>query len=97
MFVGSCLVEIHIPQSRSLKEKRSVLNRLKGRIQSRFNVSVAEVDHQDTWQRASLGFAVVGAEPSAVEHAISLIREVVESEDRAQILAFDKSVQRFEP
>ena len=97
MFVGSCLVEIHVPLSRSLKEKRSVLNRLKGRIQSRFNVSVAEVDHQDVWQRASLGLAVVGVDPSVVEQVLGRIREVVESEGSAQILAFETSVARFEP
>ncbi len=97
MFVGSCLVEIHIPLSHSLKEKRSILNRLKGRIRDRFNVSVAEVDHQDVWQRASLGFAAVGPEASSVEHVLQRIREMVESEDRAQILAFDTAVQKFEP
>ena len=96
MFVGSCLVEIHIPLSRSLKEKRSVLNRLKGRIENRFNVSIAEVDHQDLWQRASLGLAAVGIDASSVEQVFDRVRDVIESEGSAQILAFDRSIERFE-
>jgi uncharacterized protein YlxP (DUF503 family) len=97
VFVGLCLIEIHIPLSRSLKEKRSVMNSLKGRIESRFNAAVAEVDHQDLWQRAALGIAVVGIEPSGVEAVLDRVREVVEREDRAQVLTSHVAVQRFEP
>jgi uncharacterized protein YlxP (DUF503 family) len=97
VFVGSCLVEIHIPLSRSLKEKRSVLNRLKGRIQSRFNVSVAEVEHQEAWQRAALGLAAVGTEATALENVFARIRDMVEAEGNSQVLSFDTSIERFEP
>ena len=44
-------VELHIPYSQSLKDKRMVLRRVKDRLQ-KFNVAVAEVEHQDLWQRA---------------------------------------------
>ena len=52
MFVGSYRIELHFPESRSLKAKRSVLNRLKSRL-SQLNLSVAEVEGQDKWQRSS--------------------------------------------
>jgi uncharacterized protein YlxP (DUF503 family) len=55
MVVGLLTLEIHLPYARSLKDKRQVLRRLKERLRGRFNVAVAELDHQDTWQRAQIG------------------------------------------
>ncbi len=52
MIVG-CKIELFLPQSRSLKAKRQVLKSLKDRIRNRFNVSIAEVDHQDLGQRGT--------------------------------------------
>jgi hypothetical protein len=61
MFVGVVRVELHIPASTSLKDKRSVVRSLKDRIRERASAAVAEVDHQDLWQRAALGVAVVAS------------------------------------
>ena len=55
MPVGVLTLEIQIPYSHSLKEKRAVLRKMKDRLRVRFNVAVAELDHQDVWQRATLG------------------------------------------
>ena len=55
MPVGVLTLEIQIPYAHSLKEKRAVLRKMKDRLRSRFNVAVAELDHQDVWQRATLG------------------------------------------
>lgn len=55
MVVGLLTLEIHLPYAHSLKDKRQVLRKLKDRLRARFNVAVAELDHQDTWQRASVG------------------------------------------
>ena len=85
MIIGAALIEVHIPGSTSLKAKRSVLNRIKERIKSRFNVSVAEVDYQDLWQRAAIGVAVVGLEKRVVESTLSSIVRLVEMETRAEI------------
>src|SRR5262249_62021520 len=65
MFVGYVRIELHIPAATSLKDKRSVVRGLKDRIRQRALAAVAEVDHQDLWQRAALGVAVVfgGAHP----------------------------------
>lgn len=58
MTIGVYTFEIHLPASRSLKEKRQVVRRLKDRLRTRHNVAVSELDeHGDLWQRAS--FAVV--------------------------------------
>ncbi len=52
MRVAVLHVEIHIPYAQSLKDKRMVLRRIKDRLQ-KFNVAVAELEHQDLWQRAT--------------------------------------------
>ncbi|KPJ61407.1 MAG: hypothetical protein AMJ46_01595 [Latescibacteria bacterium DG_63] len=86
MIVGTVRIELHIPGSTSLKAKRSVLNRIKERLKSRFNASVAEVDHQDLWQRAALGVAIVGVEKRVLDSMLSRIISVVETETRVEII-----------
>ena len=55
MPIGLLTLEIHIPDARSLKDKRHVLRSLKDRLRNHFNVAVAELDHQDVWQRSLVG------------------------------------------
>ena len=62
IIVGLCTVELFIPESQSLKDKRQVLLSLKDRLRDKFNLSVAEVDGQDLWQKAVLGLACVANE-----------------------------------
>jgi uncharacterized protein YlxP (DUF503 family) len=80
MIVGLCTVELLIPESHSLKEKRQVLQSLKTRLRDKFNVSVAEVGEQDLWQKAILGLACVANESAHVnqvlDQAVNLIQAV---------------------
>lgn len=62
MLVGLLTLDLHFPEAHSLKEKRKVLKSIKDRIRSRFNVSVAEVDGNDLWQRSLIGIACVANE-----------------------------------
>jgi uncharacterized protein YlxP (DUF503 family) len=82
MFIGVCTIEIHIPGSGSLKEKRHSLHSLKDRIRNKFNVSVAEVDNNDLWQKASLAVAAVGNDKSylnkTLDHVLNMVRGVPE-------------------
>lgn len=59
MPVGLLTLEIYLPYSHSLKEKRAVLRKVRDRLRSRFNVAVAELDHRDVWQVATLGVVSV--------------------------------------
>jgi len=59
MAVGLVTLELHLVQAHSLKDKRQVLERLKNRLRARFNVSVAELDHQELWQRATVGIVSI--------------------------------------
>jgi hypothetical protein len=67
MPVGVLTLEIQIPYAHSLKEKRAVLRKMKDRLRARFNVAVAELDHQDVWQRATLGVVSISASQPLLE------------------------------
>jgi uncharacterized protein len=88
MVVATLRLDLHLPASQSLKAKRSVLNHVKERIRTRFNAAVAEVDHQDLWQRAALGVAVVGGEAGVLDRVLHDILSSVESEDRLTVLDY---------
>jgi uncharacterized protein len=59
-FVAVLEIEVHFPESGSLKGKRRELSSLKAQLQRRFGVSVAETAHHELWQRAGLTAALVG-------------------------------------
>ncbi|HEY6221583.1 MAG: DUF503 domain-containing protein [Candidatus Eisenbacteria bacterium] len=92
MRVGTLRLELHLPASDSLKAKRSVVNRVKERVRSRFNASIAEVGHQDLWQRATLGVAIVGGESGVLDRVLHDILACVESEDRLAVMDYQIQV-----
>jgi uncharacterized protein YlxP (DUF503 family) len=77
-----CLVEIHLhfPANGSLKGKRKELQGLKSQLQRRFGAAVAETDHHDLWQRATLSAAVVGRNATAASEAAIRIERYVASQ-----------------
>jgi len=82
MIIGLVTVTISIPDARSLKDKRSVLRRLKDRAVGKMNVSVAEVGKQDLWKHAELAFVTVGATGEVVQKRIADISAFVRSDPR---------------
>jgi uncharacterized protein len=73
MPVGLLTLEIQIPYSHSLKEKRAVLLKVRDRLRQRFNVAVAELDHQDVWQRATLGVVSISDSQKYLEGMFQLV------------------------
>jgi uncharacterized protein len=82
--VGVLTLELRIENSHSLKEKRHVVESLKARLRSKFNVAVAEIDHQDLWQRAAV--AAVTVSPDHV-HAEKVLQAV--EDEAAELLGGD--------
>ncbi|HXH49647.1 MAG TPA: DUF503 domain-containing protein [Terriglobia bacterium] len=79
MPVGLLTLEIHLPYSHSLKEKRAVLRKVRDRLRSRFNVAVAELDHRDVWQVATLGVVSISDSQQLLD---AVLRDVLrESEN----------------
>jgi uncharacterized protein YlxP (DUF503 family) len=70
MTVALLSVELFLPMSQSLKDKRMVLRRLKDRL-GVLNVAIAEVAHQETWQRAGLGIVSVGSSDEMAEQSLT--------------------------
>ena len=69
-FVGILSVELHFPESGSLKGKRKFVKSAKAQLQHRFGASVAEVDHHELWQRARLTLACVARDHGELERLL---------------------------
>ncbi|MYA79592.1 MAG: DUF503 domain-containing protein [Acidobacteriia bacterium] len=69
--VGLLTLQLHIEHAHSLKEKRHVLKGLKDRLRKRFNVSVAEVDGQDTWQASVVAVVMVSRDRQRVQNQLA--------------------------
>jgi len=78
MQIGACVVTLHLPAARSLKDKRQVIRSLMERLRRQFNVAIAEVEEQDTWQTAVLGLAVVSNEAGHAQRQIDRILDAIE-------------------
>ncbi len=85
MVIGLLSLEIFLPQSRSLKEKRRVLNAFRDRIRGRFNVALAELDFQEKWQRAKIGIVTLNTRKEYVDLVLQRIREEAERNLKAEI------------
>lgn len=92
MLVGTCQIELIIFESNSLKEKRHVIKSIIERIKSRFNVSIAEVDHHELWNRAVIGVAVVSNSKSLCESALSKVIDFIDNDERVEIINFFSEV-----
>jgi uncharacterized protein YlxP (DUF503 family) len=77
MVIAVLRVELHIPHSRSLKDKRMVLRRIKDRLH-RFNIAVAEVEYQDLWQRAGLGLVAISTTTEHVERELAAAADEID-------------------
>jgi uncharacterized protein YlxP (DUF503 family) len=87
MHIGIVKFHLFLPESRSLKAKRSAVNSLKERL-ARLNASVAEVDGQDLWQRAVLGVAVVTGQDGAFDPILQRMLGIIDHEVRVQLLDY---------
>ncbi len=71
MVIGLLTLDLHFPGARSLKDKRQVLRSLDARLRNRLNVAVAEVEHQDLWQRARLAVVTVNTDHAHLDATLA--------------------------
>lgn len=86
MIVGTCMLKINIFESDSLKDKRHIIKAIIGRLQSRFNISIAEVDLNDSWQSSVIGFACVTNNTSHANEVISNVIKFIDKDSRVEIV-----------
>ena len=92
MNIGVCRIELELPASHSLKDKRRVLRSMVERVQSRFKVAIAEVDHNDSWQVATLGITCVSNDSSHANEMLSRVVQYIQGCREDAIMA-DYSVE----
>lgn len=78
MIVGALLLRLHLPEARSLKDKRQVVSSLMSRLRNRYGVSVAELSDLDVWQSATLGVACVSSSESVCRRLLGDLERWVE-------------------
>lgn len=84
--MAAMILDVHLPGCRSLKEKRSALRPILERLQRRFGVSVAEVDHQNLWQRAGLGVAVVSGSGGVLTELLDDVERFVWAQPEIEVI-----------
>ena len=82
MIVGVMTAQLHLQGINSLKEKRSIVKSLIGRLKSRFNISISEVDHQDDKTSAVVGIAVVSNDSRFINQQFDSIIEFMRGDGR---------------
>ncbi len=90
MVVGALEVEFHVPRAQSLKDRRSVVKSLKDQLRGRFNVSVAEVDSTEKWQRATVGIAAVGDDRAYLNAVLTEVTEWLRQTRLVELIRVDQ-------
>ena len=86
MLVGALYVQVHIPGAGSLKEKRRIVKSMIAKVQNRFNVSIAELESENLWQRAATGIAMVGDNREHLERQLQFVLNFLDSEPRWEVI-----------
>jgi hypothetical protein len=85
MVVGVLRLTLYLAESHSLKEKRAVLRKIKARVRNEFNVSIAECDEHDLWQKTLLGICQVGADQPYVDGALHAVVRFIDELHLAEV------------
>ena len=92
MVIVAATIDLHLPGVGSLKEKRSIVKSVIGRLRSRFNISISEVDHQDNKTCAVLGIAVVSNERAFIDQQLDAILNFMRNDGRFYLGQIDREI-----
>ena len=92
MPIGLLTLEIYIPEAHSLKDKRQVLRSLKDRLRRKFNVAVAELEGQDSWQRSMVGVVSLSNNAAHVEQSLRTVLEDSERQLGRDLIGHDLEI-----
>jgi uncharacterized protein YlxP (DUF503 family) len=95
MVVGLLKIDLFLPEASSLKDKRQIVKSIMGKVDSKFNVSVSEVENQDLWQRATIGISHVSETGEQTRRVLNHIDRFVESLDKGIIS--ERQIYIFQP
>jgi uncharacterized protein YlxP (DUF503 family) len=92
MNLGVCRLRLRLPENQSLKGKRKVLQSVTSRVRGKYNLAIAEVDDQDTWQLATLGIACVSNDAQQCDQVLSKVVEYI-SQSRLDLEILDYEIE----
>ena len=92
LLVGTLILRLVMRGAFSLKDKRRIIKSLKDRIRQRFNVSIAEIGVQDTWQEAFLGIACVSSDGSFINSLLAQVRNLVAGQAGVELVAQEQDL-----
>ncbi len=96
LVVATVQLELHVPGVGSLKGKRGVVKQLTAALRKELNVSVAEVGHQDLWQRTVLGVAAAAGSETGARKVAQQVEKIVYREARVEIIGIDVQIAYHE-
>lgn len=97
MHAAAIRLELRVPGVRSLKGKRRVVKALAARLAAAFPVAVSEVGHQDVWQRATLGVALVAPQAAQLQQMIGAVQRLVLDEVETELIEMGVAYLEEEP
>lgn len=89
LIIGACSLKLKLYESNSLKEKRHIIKSIIGKLQSRFNISIAEVDLNDSWQSSVIGFTCVTNDRNHANQVISNVIKFIDGDSRIEIIDYE--------
>ncbi len=92
MVIGVVIIELHLPSAHSLKDKRSIVKSITSRINREFNVSCAEVEHQEVWQTAGIGAVVISNSAVHAQQVLGSVLGWIER-NRPDVQIVDHSIE----
>ncbi len=95
LYVAVARLEVHIPEARSLKAKRSVVRRITERVRSRHQVLAVEADYQDLYQRCTIAFTALSTVEADAESRMERVRNTVDEVFAGMILGWDVEIIRL--
>ena len=91
--IGLLTLEIYLPYSHSLKEKRKTINKLKDRLKKRYNIAFAELDYLNKWQRSRIGIATLNTQKRMIDKVFQKI--ILETEENIEGEILQKEILFF--
>ena len=95
MWVAAIRIDLLVPGSRSLKDKRMAVKSLKERLKNRFDAACAEVGDLESWNRASLGVSMVSNDKTILQERLNEIARYAQNDHNVQVTGVDKDVFDF--
>ena len=92
MVIKLLTIDLHFPGRSSLKEKRFVLSSVKTKLARQFNVSIAEIDYHDKWQRSKLAVVTVASDGVVAQSTCDKLLEKLENDHRLSVLDSEQQV-----